>query len=123
MVSNICCYDGKPFTINTTISSTMSEDGCAKAAIDCVEEAPGNAKTVLSVKNYCEDYATKVQLEEKKEMILESGCQEENVESKDDKEGNQLGSEAMEYLNPKNVSICRSQSTLDWTFSIFKWYF
>ena len=63
----------------------MSEDGCAKAAIDCVEETPGNAKMVLSVKNYCEDYATKNQMEEIKEMMLdkkkeESGCQEENVE-------------------------------------------
>ena len=96
MVSNICCYERKPVTINTTISSTMSEDGCAKAAIDCVEETPGNAKMVLSVKNYCEDYATKEQLEDIKEMMLEimkaeSECQEENVESKDDKEGNQFG--------------------------------
>ena len=70
----------------------MSEDGCVKAALDCVEETPGNAKTVLSVKNYCEDYATKDQLEEIKEMMLEimkteSECQEENVESKDEKEG------------------------------------
>ena len=79
-VSNICCYDGKPYIINTTISYTMSEDGCAKAAIDCVEETPGNAKMVLSVKNNCEDYATKDQLEIIKEMKEESGCQEENVE-------------------------------------------
>jgi len=61
----------------------MSEDGCAKAAIDCVEETPGNAKMVLSVKNYCEDYATKDQLEEIKGMML---CQEKIVESKDEKE-------------------------------------
>ena len=92
LLSNFCCYERKPYTINTTISSTMSEDGCAEAAIDCVEETPGNAKTVLSVKNYCEDYATKDQLEEIKEMMLdtlkaESGCQEENMESKDVKEG------------------------------------
>jgi len=63
----------------------MSEDGCAKASIDCVEETPGNAKTVLSVKNYCEDYATKEQLEEIKEILAEqmevgSGCQEDNME-------------------------------------------
>ena len=74
----------------------MSEDGCAKAAIDCVEETPGNAKMVLSVKNYCEDYATKDQLKDIKEMILdtmkaESGCQEENVEKTDEKKGNQFG--------------------------------
>ena len=88
----MCCYDGEAYTINTTISSSMSEDGCAKAAIDCVEETPGNAKMVLSVKNYCEDYATKDQLEEIKKMMLEimkaeSECQEENMESKDVKEG------------------------------------
>ena len=63
----------------------MSEDGCAKAAIDCVEETPGTAKTVICVSNYCEDYATKDQLEDIKEMMLdtmkkESGCQEEYVE-------------------------------------------
>jgi len=90
LVSNICCYDGKPYTINTTISYTMSEDGCAKAAIDCVEETPGNAKMVLSVKNFCEDYATKDQLEDIKEMMVdtmkaESTCQEENVEMTDEK--------------------------------------
>jgi len=90
LVSNICCYDGKPYTINTTISYTMSEDGCAKAAIDCVEETPGNTKMVLSVKNNCEDYATKDQQEDIKEMMVdtmkaESACQEENVEMTDEK--------------------------------------
>ena len=70
----------------------MSEDGCAKTAIDCVEETPGIAKTVLSVKNYCEDYAAKDQLEEIKEMLLEemkggSVCNREKVEAKDYKEG------------------------------------
>ena len=70
----------------------MSEDGCAKASIDCVEETPGSAKTVLSVRNYCEDYATKDQLEEIKDMLLEqmeagSECHREKVEAKDDKEG------------------------------------
>jgi len=74
LLSTICCYDGKPYTINTTISSTMSEDGCAKAAIDCVEETPGNAKMVLSVKNNCEDT-----------MKAESACQEENVEMTNEK--------------------------------------
>jgi len=90
LLSTICCYDRKPYTVNTTISSSMSEDGCAKAVIDCLEETPGNAKMVLSVKNYCEDYATKDQLEDIKEMMLEimkaeSGCQEENVEMTDEK--------------------------------------
>jgi len=90
LLSTICCYDRMSYTINTTISSTMSEDGCAKAVIDCVEETPGNAKIALSVKNYCEDYATKDQLEEIKEMMLEmmkteSGCQEKNVKITDEK--------------------------------------
>ena len=93
LVSEICCYERKPYKINTAIFSSMSKDGCTKAVIDCVEETPGNAKMVLSVKNYCEDYATKDQLEEIKEMMLEtvkaeSACQEENMESTDEKEGN-----------------------------------
>jgi len=91
LVSNVCCYERKPYTINTTISSTISEDGCAEAVIECVEETPSNAKMVLSLKNYCEDYATRDQLEEIKDMMLEimkakSECREEDVESKDDKE-------------------------------------
>jgi len=64
----------------------MSEDGCAKTAIDCVEETPGDAKTVLSVKNYC-DYATKDQVEEIKKILAEqieagSGCHGEKMEAK-----------------------------------------
>jgi len=46
---------------------------------------------VLSVKNYCEDYANKEQLEEIKEMLLQqieagSGCQGEKMEAEVDKE-------------------------------------
>merc|ERR1719481_1771051 len=79
----MCCYDGEAFSMNTTISSSMSEDGCAKAVIDCVEETPGNAKMVLSAENYCKDNASK----EIKEMLLEkkevgSGCQEKHMEEK-----------------------------------------
>jgi len=83
LVSIKCCYEKKPYMINTTISSTKSEDGCVMAAIDCVEETPGIAKMVLSVKNYCEEYATKEQLEEIKDLLLqqgEVGCQEDNKE-------------------------------------------
>jgi len=87
LVSNQCCYEREAYSINTTISSSMSEDGCAKTAIDCVEETPGNAKAVLSVKNYCEDYATKDQVEEIKKILAEqietgSGCQGEKIEAK-----------------------------------------
>jgi len=91
LVSNKCCYEGKAYSINTTISSTMSEDGCAKAAINCLEETPGNAKTIVSVENYCEEYATKDQLEEIKEMLVKqmeagSECQGENVEVENEKD-------------------------------------
>jgi len=91
LVDNKCCYDREAYSINTTIYSSMSEDGCAKAVIDCMEETPGNAKTVLSVKNYCEDYATKDQLEEIKKMLLdqieaESGFHGGKIEAKDHKE-------------------------------------
>jgi len=65
----------------------MSEDGCAKASIDCVEETPGNAKMILRVENYCEHYANKDQLEK---IQTRSGCQGENVEPKIDKAGPQV---------------------------------
>ena len=92
LVSNMCCYERVAYTINTTISSSMSEDGCVKAVINCVEETPGNAKMVVSMTNYCEDYATEDQVEELKEMLLKemdpgSGCQSEN---EDKKEGTQF---------------------------------
>jgi len=94
LVFNKCCYDKEAYAINTTISSNMSKDGCVKAALNCVEETSGIAKTVLSVKNYCEDYATKDQLEEIKEILVEqieagSGCQgmeAKGMEANDDKE-------------------------------------
>jgi len=88
LVNNMCCYDGQVYAINTTISSSISENGCAKASIDCVKETSGNARMVLRIKNYCEDSANK--LEEREEMLLEhkeagSGCQKESVNSKDEK--------------------------------------
>merc|ERR1719193_1234348 len=92
VVSNKCCFNREVYSINTTISSSMSEDGCAKVALDCVEETPGLVKAMLSVKNYCEDYATENQLEEIKEMLLEqmeegSVCRQgKDVEAKYDKE-------------------------------------
>ena len=94
----------------------MSEDGCAKTAIDCVEETPGIAKTVLSVKNYCEDYATKEQLEEIMEILAEQmeegpGCQGENMEEKNIKEGKNNIS-VIDYIH---VFDFRSQTSLDWT--------
>ena len=72
----------------------MSEDGCAKAIIDCVEETPGNAKMVFTAENYCKDNGTKDQLEDKNKTLLEdmevgSKCQGENVEAKNYKAGKQ----------------------------------
>jgi len=94
LISNLCCYERKAFTINTTISSSMSEDGCVKAILDCVEETTGNAKMVLNVNNYCEEYATKDELEEIKNILLEtetgSKCQGEKVQVIDEKEDPRL---------------------------------
>ena len=58
----------------------MSRNGCVKADIDCVEEIPGQAKIILSMKNYCEEYATEEQMEEIKELLIRqkevgAGCQ------------------------------------------------
>jgi len=108
LVSNKCCYEREAYYINTTIYSSMSKDGCAEASIDCVEETPGNAKTVLSVKNYCDDYATKEQLEEIKEILAEQieagqGCLGENMEEKDIKEDYIL------LLGPDNDSDGKSE--------------
>ena len=81
LANNICCYEKTAYTINTTISSSMSEDGCARAAIDCVEETPGIAKTMLSLENFCKKYATKDQVEEIRNLLVNQiagagpGCQ------------------------------------------------
>jgi len=85
-VPNICCYERKPYTINTTISSIMSEDGCAKASIDCVKETSGNAKTVLNVEDYCGDYAKNEQLEEIKKNETPVEYKDKNAETEDEKE-------------------------------------
>jgi len=92
MVTNMCCFDKKAYNPNTTISSKISVDGCIKAALDCVEDTSnGNAKIELSMKNYCEDFATKDQVEEIRNMLLEqgpgSGCKGENVGRKNDIKG------------------------------------
>merc|ERR1712055_337674 len=80
LAGNLCCYERTAYTINTTISSSMSKDGCVKADIDCVEEIPGQAKMILSMKNYCDGFATQEQMEEIKELLVrqrdaEAGCQ------------------------------------------------
>merc|ERR1719233_1093914 len=90
--NNICCYERIAYSINTTISSSMSEDGCVRADIDCVEETPGTAKAVLSMENFCEEYATEEQVEEIKNILVNqvegsgAGCQGEREGNKDKKE-------------------------------------
>merc|ERR1712179_248437 len=97
LAGNLCCYKRTAYTINTTISSTMSKDGCVKADIDCVEEIPGQAKMMLSIKNYCEEYATQEQIEEIKELVRQrkagAGCQGEDVEGEDVKGEDEEGAE------------------------------
>ena len=51
-----------------------------KVDIECVEETPGQAKTILSMRNSCEEYATQEQIEEMRELLVrqrvaEVGCQ------------------------------------------------
>jgi len=79
LAGNLCCYERTAYTINTTISSSMSKDGCVKVDIDCVEEIPGQAKMILSMKNSCEEFATQEQMGEIKELLerqreAELGC-------------------------------------------------
>ena len=70
LVADMCCYEKKSYSINTTISSSISEDGCAKAAIDCVEETPGNAMMVLRAQNYCEVNASKTKYDDEGKLFF-----------------------------------------------------
>jgi len=70
LVGDMCCYEKKSYSINTTISSSISEDGCAIAAIDCVEETPGHAKMVLRAQNYCEVNASKTKYDDEDPQVL-----------------------------------------------------
>ena len=66
----------------------MSKDGCVRADINCVEETPGTAKTILSMENFCEVYATKEQVEEIKNILVNqiegsgAGCRREREGNK-----------------------------------------
>ena len=82
----------------------MSKDGCVKVDIDCVEEIPGQAKMILSMKNYCEEYATQEQMEEIKELLKRqkeggAGCQG------GDEEGDEKG--GMNYRLSVNLQLCQ----------------
>merc|ERR1711970_1063265 len=94
LAGNLCCYERTAYNINTTISSSMSKDGCVKVDIDCVEEIPGQAKMILRLRNYCEEFATEEQMEEIKELLVrqreaEVGCKEGDEEG-EEKEGYNL---------------------------------
>ena len=79
MTRSHCCYERVAYPVNTTIISTMSEDQCARAAVDCVQEKDDKAKMVMKVENHCADYATKDQMEEIKNLLVKkirnTGCQ------------------------------------------------
>ena len=56
-----------------------------KAEIDCVEKIHGQAKMILNMKNYCEDYATQDQMEEIKKILVKqrearAKCKEDNTQ-------------------------------------------
>merc|ERR1712179_520339 len=55
LAENLCCFERRAYTINTTISSIMSKDVCVRAAIDCVEDMPGHAKMIHTMKNFCQE--------------------------------------------------------------------
>jgi len=102
LAGNLCCYERTAYTINTTISSSMSKDGCVKVDIDCVEEIPGQAKMILSMKNYCEEFATQEQVEEIKELLIRQreadvGCQG------GDEEGEEKGGPSYLYLDSSTI--------------------
>jgi len=105
LANTICCYERTAYTMNTTISSRMSEDGCVKAAIDCVEETPGIAKTILRVENFCKNYATKEQMEEIKKILVSQiegkgpGCQGE-IEGYEDEAEKEEEEEAPQCSQP-----------------------
>ena len=66
----------------------MSKDECVKVDIDCVEEIPGHAKMIVSMRNSCEEFATQEQIEEIKELLVGQreagvGCPEEDEEGEE----------------------------------------
>merc|ERR1711892_598182 len=70
MDGSLCCYDRDPYQKNTTITSTVTEDGCVKARIEC-EEDGDKAMTILHTENHCEDHSTVEQVAEIKQLLIE----------------------------------------------------
>merc|ERR1711892_63225 len=77
MDGSLCCYDRKPYQKNTTITSTVTEDGCVKTTIECAEDG-GKAMMILHTENYCEDHSAVEQVAEIKKLLIEHMDQKES---------------------------------------------
>jgi len=79
MDESLCCYDREPYQKNTTI--TVTEDGCIKATIECVEDGD-KAMMILHTENYCVDHSTVEQVEDIKQLLIEhmdqKGCNKDS---------------------------------------------
>merc|ERR1711892_1212099 len=56
MDGSLCCYDRKPYQKNSTSTSTVTEDGCVKAAIECGEDVDKAVMILINdftYLNYC----------------------------------------------------------------------
>merc|ERR1712106_760166 len=77
----LCCYDRAPYQKNTTITSTVTEDGCVRATIKCGEDGD-KAMMILHTENYCEDHSTVEQVAEIKQLLIEhmdqKGCDKDS---------------------------------------------
>merc|ERR1711892_162456 len=73
----LCCYDREPYQKNTNITSTITEDGCVKATVECGEDGQ-KAMLILHMENFCEDHSTVEQVAEIKQLLIEhmdqKGC-------------------------------------------------
>ena len=63
MDGSLCCYDREPYQKNTTITSTVTEDGCVKATIECGED-DDKAMMILHTEKYCKEHSTVEQVTE-----------------------------------------------------------
>merc|ERR1712179_350644 len=84
--TTVCCYNGKDYSPNTIVSTTMSKDHCLRATMECKEDR-GEGRLELSVKNLCAHYATQEQLADIKNLVEKkfvTNCLTEPVEAKAD---------------------------------------
>jgi len=64
----VCCFEGKPYPIGTSLPTVLSDDGCGVAHHQCVLQ-DGQAVLQLHVENICSGYATKDQARELKTLV------------------------------------------------------